>query len=208
MNNLGKSLAIVVSITGWMVFAAPAQATMYIYQLPDGSRIISDHALKGSQYSLVRSSRKVKGMGMLAASNNHQLFRAKTSNYDSLIKETGFLYRVDPALIKAVVHAESAFNPLATSSKGASGLMQIMPKTAEIYGVTDIYDPEQNLRAGAQYLRHLLARYNNKPHLALAAYNAGPRAVSRYRGVPPYRETRNYIKKVLKFKRRYASLTL
>jgi len=86
--------------------------------------------------------------------------------------------------------------------------MQIMPKTAEIYGVTDIYDPEQNLRAGAQYLRHLLARYNNKPHLALAAYNAGPRAVSRYRGVPPYRETRNYIKKVLKFKRRYASLTL
>jgi soluble lytic murein transglycosylase-like protein len=102
------------------------------------------------------------------------------------------------------MHAESAFNPYATSRKGASGLMQLMPTTAARYGARDIYDPVQNVRAAVKYLKDLIERYNNKTLLVLAAYNAGETAVAQYKGVPPYQETRRYIKKVLKYKRRYA----
>lgn len=188
-----------------IVWAAPgAHAAIYIYQLPDGSRIISDHAMKSQSYKLIRSSETVGGVGALAASQQHQVFRAKPSYYDRLILRMANEHALDPALVKAVMHVESHFNPYATSKKGASGLMQLMPKTAAIYGVTDIYDPVQNVSAGVQYLKHLSELYPNKPKLVLAAYNAGPRAVSRYKGVPPYRETRKYVKKVMKYKRRYA----
>jgi len=177
-----------------------------VYELPDGSRIITDHALKGKHYKLIRATRHVKGVGVLAASSNRQVFRAHPDSYDDVIVRMASAYGLEPSLVKAVVHAESAFNPYATSRKGASGLMQLMPATAEQYGVTDIYDPVQNIQAGVRHLKYLLRKYDNKYHLALAAYNAGERAVRRYRGIPPYRETRRYVKKVLRFKRRYASL--
>lgn len=198
---LAGLIGMFVTIAGPM---STAQAAMYIYQLPDGSRIVTDYPMSNKHYKLVRASRNVQGMGALVASREPQFFRARTSNYDHLIKRMAGEYGVDPALVKAVIHAESAFNPYATSHKGASGLMQLMPATAEEYGVTDIYDPIQNIRAGVQYLRDLLGMYENRSRLALAAYNAGPRAVKRYRGIPPYKETRRYVKKVLKYKRRYA----
>jgi len=190
-----------------LVWVVPsAHATIYVYQLPNGSRIISDHALQNKDYKLVRASNTVGGVGALAASSSYQVFRAKPSYYDRLIIRTANEYALDPALVKAVMHVESAFNPYATSKKGASGLMQLMPKTAAKYGVTDIYDPVQNVSAGVQYLKYLMGRYNNKDKLVLAAYNAGPSAVARYKGIPPYRETRRYVKRVMKFKRRYALL--
>ncbi|MBL8383994.1 MAG: lytic transglycosylase domain-containing protein [Burkholderiales bacterium] len=105
---------------------------------------------------------------------------------------------VDAALIGAVVWAESRCNPRARSPKGAMGLMQLMPATARAYGVADAYDPAQNLRAGARYLRDLLALFNGDVALALAAYNAGPRSVVAARmAIPPYRETRAYVPAVL-----------
>jgi soluble lytic murein transglycosylase-like protein len=104
---------------------------------------------------------------------------------------------LDPALVLAVVHVESAFRPQAVSPKGAQGLMQLMPFTAKEMGVEDAFDPEQNLDGGARYLRLLLARYKGDVTRALAAYNAGPGAVDRHRGVPPYRETRQYVRRVL-----------
>lgn len=104
--------------------------------------------------------------------------------------------RIDPALIEAIIANESGFDPNATSRAGARGLMQLMPQTAASLGVSDPYDPQQNIRGGVRYLRSLLDRFGNV-ELAVAAYNAGPEAVERYGGVPPYSETENYVRNVL-----------
>ena len=112
-------------------------------------------------------------------------------------------FRVDPALVRAVIHAESGFNPRARSGKGASGLMQLMPGTARMLGVADALQPKDNIRGGAQYLAELLARFGNDTRLATAAYNAGPSAVQKYAGVPPYAETQVYVQRVKILFQRY-----
>jgi soluble lytic murein transglycosylase-like protein len=104
---------------------------------------------------------------------------------------------VDPELVKSVIQAESAYNPNAVSNKGAIGLMQLMPGTAQRFGVKQIHDPEQNIHGGVKYLRVLLDLFNNDLSLAVAAYNAGEGAVQRFRGIPRYTETQNYVQRVL-----------
>ena len=119
----------------------------------------------------------------------------------SVAKEQG----VDPALLHAVITVESGYNPRARSTKGAAGLMQLMPETARRYQVTDIWDPRQNVSGGARYLRDLLARFNNNMGLALAAYNAGENAVIDYGNrIPPYAETRSYVPRVMQHYHLYA----
>ena len=104
---------------------------------------------------------------------------------------------LDEDFVKAVINQESGFNPNATSHCGAMGLMQLMPATAQGLGVTNAYDAEQNIEGGTKYLKGLMDRFGNDKSLALAAYNAGPNAVKKYGGIPPYAETQNYVKKVL-----------
>ena len=117
--------------------------------------------------------------------------------YDAVIEQEAAANDVDPNLVRAVIQAESAFNPWAKSHKGAMGLMQLMPGTARQFGVRDPYNPVENIRAGVAYLKQLLVRFAHNIELALAAYNAGPKAVERYgTKVPPYRETRNYVAKI------------
>jgi len=123
-------------------------------------------------------------------------------HYDHLIEEVAQKNALSPALLKAVVAAESGFDPQAISRAGAQGLMQLMPKTAERLGVEDPLAPEQNLHGGGRYLRSLLDRYGDITR-ALAAYNAGPAAVDRYGGLPPYRETRAFVERVLTYYRSY-----
>jgi len=128
------------------------------------------------------------------------------ASYDAIIRECAAESEIDPSLVKAVIRVESGFDPEAVSDKGARGLMQLTLPTARANGIADVHDPRQNIRAGVRHLRKLLDRFSNDPKLALAAYNAGVGAVSRYGGLPPYRETRSYVRKVLRLRREYRRL--
>ncbi|MBM7586535.1 soluble lytic murein transglycosylase-like protein [Bacillus pakistanensis] len=117
-------------------------------------------------------------------------------NLDEIITRAADIYKIPKKLIQSIIQHESNFNPTAVSHAGASGLMQLMPTTAKGLGVTDIFDPEQNVFAGAKYMKQMLDKFNGNIDLALAAYNAGPGNVEKYGGIPPFTETRNYVKKV------------
>lgn len=127
----------------------------------------------------------------------------KESVFHSLILKASHRHAIDPALIKAIIMAESGFNPKAISKMGAKGLMQLMPRTARALGVENVFDPEQNINGGVRYFKNLLNSFNGDVRLALAAYNAGSRKVKKYKGVPPYNVTRYYIKKVIRYRDKY-----
>jgi soluble lytic murein transglycosylase-like protein len=115
---------------------------------------------------------------------------------EKIVREAADRHRVDPALVRAVIETESNWNPRAYSRKGAGGLMQLIPTTAQQYGAYDVFNPQQNIDAGVKHLKRLLERYNGNLDLALAAYNAGEGAVDRAHGIPAYRETQNYVQRV------------
>jgi hypothetical protein len=126
-----------------------------------------------------------------------------STRFDGMIVSSSERYGVDPALVRAVVKAESDFNETARSRKGAQGLMQLMPDTARLHNVSNAYNPEENIEGGVQHLKLLLDRYQGNVQLTLAAYNAGIQAVEKYRGIPPYSETKEYVRRVLDFHQRY-----
>ncbi len=116
---------------------------------------------------------------------------------NQIVNSASAVYHLDPDLVNSVIHAESGFNVRAVSAKGARGLMQLMPGTANQLGVSDAFDPQTNVEGGSRYLRELLERYNFDLVKALAAYNAGPQRVEQYQGVPPFRETRAYVARIV-----------
>ncbi|TLZ49546.1 MAG: lytic transglycosylase domain-containing protein [Gammaproteobacteria bacterium] len=130
-------------------------------------------------------------------------YLARSADYDPMIERAARAAALRPELVRAVIVVESAFNPRAVSKRGAQGLMQLKPSTARRYGVSNAFDPEQNITAGAHYLRDLLRRFGNDLELTLAAYNAGEEAVERYgRSIPPFAETRHYVPAVLRVYRK------
>ncbi len=126
------------------------------------------------------------------------------ANIDALIEEYSAKNGLDSAFVKAVIKQESGFQPDVTSHCGAMGLMQLMPSTASSMGVKNAYDPEQNIAGGTKYLKGLLDRFGGNKSLALAAYNAGPNAVAKYNGIPPYKETQNYVKNIMSMYQQYS----
>jgi hypothetical protein len=124
--------------------------------------------------------------------------------FQSIVLQAAKDYDVDPSLIRAIIMAESNYNPRAVSHRGAQGLMQLMPTTAKWLGVKDVFDPAANIDAGVRYFKRLLDRFDGNIELALAAYNAGSRYVRKYKGIPPFEATQRYIKKVLKYHQRFS----
>ncbi len=129
-----------------------------------------------------------------------------TKKYDALISEASERYGVSFPLLKAIIKAESDFDPHAVSKKGATGLMQIMPENFKPLGIRDPFDPWENINAGARYFKQMYDRFKGKLALSLAAYNAGPTAVDRYKTIPPYEETEEYVRRVLKYYYNYKKL--
>lgn len=185
-----------------------AEGVMYIYRADSGSiwytnvkpaaKDLNDYSLIGMvkipTFSKPSASRQ---KARLQCGKTTQERRRKEQQYTALIAKYAKQYGVSAPLAKAVVAVESCFDHRAVSSAGAKGLMQLMPQTAKHLGVKNAFDHRENLRGGIRYLSQLLKRFDRNDRLALAAYNAGPEAVKRYKGIPPYRETRNYVKKVM-----------
>jgi soluble lytic murein transglycosylase-like protein len=166
--------------------ATAARAEELLYYMKDGQMVVTN----------TPSRKDVKPVPRLRGGPAQYARALPATVYDPYIEQVARDNGVDPSLVKAVALVESGFNPKAVSSKGAKGLMQLLPSTAKRYGVSDLHDPYQNLRAGAAHLRDLLDEFNGNVRLALAAYNAGSGAVRRYGGVPAYAETQDYVKKI------------
>jgi len=182
------------------LWATPTQAQIYALRDESGVLTLSDKPLgEGAQaYSVAGASGyRTTLPGTLSPAEGGTLRKVRPSIWDDVIEERAAAHGVRAELVRAVIQVESGFNPRARSPKGAMGLMQLMPGTAADLGVGNPFDPEQNIRGGVAYLRSLLDQFNGSEELALAAYNAGPGAVTRYGStVPPYRETRDYVQKV------------
>lgn len=157
-----------------------------------------------SRYKLFVSSGKEPGAVTATFNNRYRSYpSAERKKYHAHIVAAARLFALEPALIHAVISAESGYNPLARSAKGAKGLMQLMPDTARRYGVDNPLDPKQNILGGAAYLSDLLKLFGNDLNLALAAYNAGEGTVKEYGTIPPYSETKQYVPKVLSYYKKY-----
>jgi soluble lytic murein transglycosylase-like protein len=188
----GVGLRTVLLLAVCLAGATPAEAQIYSWRDDAGRLFVSNH--RPEQAGEVKSYAVPQTTAVRAT---RYASPDRSRRYEDLIVEHARLNGVRTDLVRAVVQVESAFNPNARSPKGAMGLMQLMPATAKQYGVADPYNPGENVRAGVRYLRGLLDRFGNNEELALAAYNAGPGAVDKYKNaVPPYRETRNYVAQI------------
>lgn len=188
--HLSKISLLLVVATLVVGFSTNAEAQLYTWRDANGHLVISDKPGGPNQktYPVVRAG---------AVRTTKPPVSNYRNQYEDLIEFNATQYGVRPDLVRAVIQAESAFNPKARSPKGALGLMQLMPATARELGVKKPFDPVQNIKGGVTYLKQLLNRYDNNEELALAAYNAGPGAVERYGNtVPPFRETQAYVSKI------------
>ena len=189
--------------------AAPGicHADIYRYVDKDGT-VHFTNVPQDTRYRLYLATQKEPDAVTAAFNDRYRPYpKADRRKFHPHVIEAARAYQLDPALIHAVISAESGYNPLARSPKGARGLMQLMPDTARRYGVENPLDPRQNIHGGAAYLRDLLTLFGNDVNLALAAYNAGEGAVMEYgHRIPPYRETIQYVPKVLSYYKRYKTM--
>jgi soluble lytic murein transglycosylase-like protein len=189
LPRLPSSLAAACLAALFLAVPPAADAQIYAWRDAAGNLVLSDRAKDPSAQTY--------GVRPVATVRTTMPLNRRAVEFENLIEEHAANHAVSADLVRAVIQAESAFNPAARSPKGAMGLMQLMPGTAADLGVTRPYDPDDNIRGGVAYLKQLLDRYGGNEELVLAAYNAGPGAVQRYGGtIPPFRETRDYVTRV------------
>ena len=198
--EMKKQLLMCCVIMSVTVTAFSSYADIYKYEDADGVLHFTD-APTDKRFKIfmrdLKKDRKLRTTFKLAGCARNP------EEFEPIINACALEYGVDKSLVKAVIHAESGYNPSAVSSKGAKGLLQLMPKTAQDLKVSNSLDPAENIRGGVRYLRFLLDTFKGNETLALAAYNSGLNKVARFGGVPPYQETRNYVSKVLNYKKNY-----
>ena len=163
---------------------SPAQADIYRYVDASGTVHFTDTPTKGHWDIYLKENPPAD---------------AGRSSYLDIIRRHAVSYGLEEALVKAVIKVESDYQPRTVSKKGAQGLMQLIPETAQLLNVHNPFDPSENIRGGSEYLRRMLDLFNENLEMALAAYNSGPSTVKRYGGIPPYEETRNYVKRVKRY---------
>ena len=195
----------------WMCLAivlVPHQiyAEFYVYKEKDGTSWITDRKMPTENYTLMATIGRPTAV-VSCRNMTPKKLENRAADYIDVIQAYSIAYEVDPNLIKAIIATESCFDRKAVSRVGARGLMQLMPATAKELGVKDSFNGNANIRGGILYFSQMLARFNNNTELALAAYNAGPHAVERYGGIPPYAETTSYVKKVLKRYNKYIAVS-
>ncbi|KAF1082786.1 MAG: hypothetical protein GQF41_0553 [Candidatus Rifleibacterium amylolyticum] len=195
-----------------LTLAVEAGAAIYSYRDEHGRLFLTDSP-PNRNYKIVVTSRKEREgpdsptqatFAVSAQASAQKFMLPNDETYSRYINEAAKTHDLDPYLIKSVIKVESDFDPTVRSSKGAQGLMQLIPSTARLVGCSDAYDPRQNILGGANYLRMMLKRFDGKLDYALAAYNAGPGNVEKYQGIPPFRETQNYVRKVKHYYKQYA----
>lgn len=198
-------VVVLTMLCGWMAWPFPASSTeIFMYRDARG-RLHFSNAPAAPGYRKYTPPRVASGRGMRFLGRRESVSsKARRKALEPLIMEISKRHRIDPNLVKAVIRTESNFVPYARSPKGAVGLMQLMPATARQHKVWRVYDPRENIEGGVRHLRLLLDQYNGNVRLALAAYNAGGGAVSRHGGVPPYRETIEYLQRVLSYREAYS----
>jgi soluble lytic murein transglycosylase-like protein len=185
---------------GDKVLSTRGGSKIYKYRAPDGVLSFTDQKPKNHAYEIV----KIQCYACNPVSSvNWRNTPLNLTAYTQLVRKAAAEHRVDPALVRALIHAESAFNPAAVSHMGAQGLMQLMPATAASLGVEDAFDAKQNIDGGVKHLADLLQTFKGDARLAVAAYNAGAGAVRKYGGVPPYAETQVYVERVAILRQRY-----
>ena len=199
MRTFNISVLLMLQIFLLLLTVNPVCADIYRYEDDEGIIHFTDAPTDRRFKVFMRDLKKDKQLRtklQLASSVN-------PAEYDQIISSCASKYGVNPSLIKAVIHAESGYNPNAISRKGASGLMQLMPGTARSLKVSNSFDPKDNVEGGVKYLRFLLDTFHGDVSLAVAAYNAGLTKVAKYGGIPPYNETRTYVNRVLSYMQSY-----
>lgn len=200
MGRIRALLIVVMLIGAWPPW--PARADIFTFEDANGIVHLTNVPSDPRYVAIIRETHRAPSLDSDAAV---RLARADPHNlYGAVVAKAAREQNLDQALLRAVISVESGYNPRAVSRRGAVGLMQLMPDTAQRYGVTDLYDPAENVHAGARYLRDLMQKFNDDLPLTLAAYNAGEDAVVRHGNrIPPYRETLLYVPKVMDLYQRY-----
>lgn len=209
---MGRRIALLAMTCLLGFWGVTAQGAIYSYRDDKGRLFLTDNP-PNKKYKIVVTTKKDRAgpdlptvggsIQILAEMSPQKVLLPNDETFSSYINQAARLYGLDPYLIKSVVKVESDFDPTVVSSKGARGLMQLIPSTARLVGCHDPFDPLENIKGGARYLRMMLDRFSGNLDHALAAYNAGPGRVDQYRGVPPFRETKNYVTKVRHYYSQY-----